>query len=80
MALNEEIYQTLEEQRIIVLSFNDVPILEAAKQIAFYSAMIDAAIDDPMDIAEDQEEIIDYLGENLQEHVENYQRLINAKM
>ena len=80
MAVDEYTYKVLEEQRALVLALNDIPIIETAKDIAFYSAMLDAALDDPFDDEEDQEEILAYFKKNLQDLIETYQQLVNDKL
>lgn len=80
MAVDEYTYKVLEEQRALVLALNDIPIVETAKDIAFYSAMLDAALDDPFDDEEEQEEILAYFKKNLQELIETYQQLVNDKL
>lgn len=80
MAVDSYTYKVLEEQRALVLALNDIPIVETAKDIAFYSAMLDAALDDPFDGEEEQEEILAYFKKNLKELIETYQQLVNDKL
>lgn len=77
MALSPLVYKTLEEQLELCMEIDDADITEAAKKIAFYTAMIDAALDDPFDDEEDQAEILKYLKKDLQQLTETYQELVN---
>lgn len=70
----------IEEYYDVCTQFDDIDILDQSKSIAFYNAMIDAAKDDPMDDAEDQAALLEYLRRCLKEHVETYQQLVNAKL
>lgn len=76
----EVLIEIIDQQFDICMSFDDSEILEEAKAIAFYSAMIDAALDDPLDNAEEQSEMLDYLKKTMQDHIETYQQLVNAKL
>lgn len=73
-----EIYiTTCEEQRELVNSLVTTEINEVALDIAFYYAMHDAAIDDPLDDEEEQTALIAYFLGRLKELVERYQSLVN---
>lgn len=80
MYVDTYVYEVLQEQHDLVMALDDAPIIEAAKEIAFYSAMIDAALDDPMDDAKEQDEMLSYLKKLHTEHVEQYQQLVNERL
>ena len=80
MALSQFTYQVFNAQLETVVALEDVAITEAAKKIAFYVAMLDAAIDDPFDNDEDQNEMIEYIQTHLTELTETYQSLVNDKL
>ena len=77
MALEPYLIKVVNDQRDLVLALEDPDITRHAKLIAYYSAMRDAAIDDPMDDPEDQKDILALLESRLQEHIETYQDLVN---
>lgn len=66
-----------EGERVKVLAIEDPKVDEAAKNIAYYAAMIDAAIDDPLDDTDEQEALLAYFKQNLEEHIEHYVPLVN---
>ena len=78
MALSDFMLSVMHDQLEKVLALNVPTIDEAAKKIAFYSAMIDAALDDPMDDPEDQTDTLAYMRAEHQKLVEQYQQLVNA--
>ena len=77
MALSQFTYQVFQDQLETVVALEDAAVTEAAKKIAFYVAMLDAAIDDPFDDEEEQREILEYIQTHLTELTETYQSLVN---
>ena len=67
----------VEQQEAIVTDLTDPRVDHAARFIAFYAAMIDAAKDDPMDTEEEQNDALAYFNDKLTHWVEHYQKLIN---
>lgn len=80
MAIPQFVYNILEEQMTLVMNIDDPIIIEETKKIAFYAAMLDAALEDPMDDADDHAEMLEFLKKNITEHVETYQSLVNDKL
>lgn len=78
MPIAQFVYDVVKQQEELVMTYESPEILEHAKKIAFYSAMLDAAIDDPLDAPDDQEEILEYFNNLLTELIESYQKLIHA--
>jgi hypothetical protein len=77
MALSQILIDTISENETLVLSLDNIEITEAAKKIAFYHAMVEAAKDDPIDDPEDQAETLAYLQMALNEITETYMILVN---
>ena len=63
-----------------VCELNTPEITQTALKTAYYSAMLDACINDPMDDEKDQEEYLTMLKARLLEHTEAFQTLVNAKL
>jgi hypothetical protein len=80
MPILPSVMRVLEEQQELVLNLDDDVITETAKKIAFYSAMLNAAIVDPADDPEEQEEFLAFFKTKLTELIELYQSLVNEKM
>lgn len=78
MAINKFVYEVLETQRQKVLDIQSNEITILAKDIAFYSAMIDAAIDDPLTPEADQDEMLAFLKDELNKLVNVYQIKVNS--
>lgn len=77
MAIERFVMKTIEDGRTQVLAIDDPAVILEAKNIAFYSAMIDAGEDDPVEDEDAHLEIINYLRFELKSHVETYQELTN---
>jgi hypothetical protein len=80
MALDPYVFQTLEEQKALVLALDDSAVTESAKSVAFYSAMLDAAPEDPLDDPKEMEEMLTYLKKCLAEELDTYMSLVNDLM
>lgn len=77
MALADYLLNTINQYEAQVLAIDNEEVTQLAKKIAYYSAMIDAALDDPLDDDALQEETLAYLRKVHTEHVESYQILVN---
>lgn len=71
------VYKTINEQRDICISLTDPDLINAALELSFYTAMLDAARDDPMDNAAEQEELIEFFADQIQVLTGKYQELVN---
>ena len=77
MSVPRILWLEIDEQRLLVHEINDERVIHLSKNIAYYSAMIDAAEADPLNDPEDQQEVIAFLRETLQRNIEEYQQLVN---
>lgn len=77
MAVSPTVWLTIDEQRLMVHEINDERVIHLSKNIAYYSAMIDAAEADPLDDPDDHQEVLTFLRESLQRNIEEYQQLVN---
>lgn len=83
MAIAYNVMKVFNDQKALVLALDDPAITELAKEIAFYSAMIDAALSDPDDdpeFQEFQEEFLQIFKTRQTELVETYQSLVNEQL
>jgi hypothetical protein len=77
---NGYVLNVIADQLQQVLRIDDPRVIREAKNIAFYSAIIDAAEDDPIEDAEDHADYLEFFNEHLTAHVEEYQKLVNELM
>lgn len=68
----------VEEQHAKVRALAVQEITEVAEDIAYYSAMIDAAEDDPLNDREEHYAMLAYLKKEHKDLVEHYQSLVNS--
>lgn len=80
MSPDKFLLKIIEGELKKVVALDDPRITHHALRIAFYSAMHDAALDDPMEDAEDQTSMLEYFTSKITEHVETYQKLVNDAM
>lgn len=80
MAIHPIVLEELEKQYDLVVALETPQIIAAAKSIAFYCAMLDAQIDDPMDAPESNEEIRTFFLSKHDDYVAEYQNLVNAEL
>lgn len=73
----DHLIAVVEEQESIVLALENPKIDEAAKHVAYYHAMLDACLSEPLDDPEDQNAMLAYIRDNLAEHTDVYQQLVN---
>ncbi len=78
MAIASNLLKIVKDYEQTCIAINDPQINLAAKFVAYYSAMINASEEDPMEDDVEQAEMLEYLTGEHVKHVENYQRLINA--
>jgi len=64
----------------LVINMTDSRIIKTALELAYYTAMLDAANDDPLDSYDDQEELCDMFEEKIQTLTEKFQSLVNDKL
>lgn len=62
----------------IVVSIKDPNVIETALRLAYYTALRDAAIDDPMDDLDDQQEALDICSVEIREATTMFHQLTNA--
>jgi len=80
MAIHSYVYNVLADQHAITVALDTPEIIQAAKHVAFYCAMLDAQKDDPFDNAEDNAEMHKFLSDQLKTFVECYQDLVNNEL
>lgn len=80
MPIPEYLKNIVEEQEALCIALTDPEITEAAKHIAFYAAMIEAAKADPMDTEGEQTDALAHFHHNLTHWVERYQTLVNEAL
>lgn len=80
MTLDPLVLKVLKEQLALVLALTSPEIREAAALVAFYTAMIDAALDDPMDDEEEQEAMLAFLRHEQDVALSTYMSLVNEQM
>jgi hypothetical protein len=80
MAIAEFVLDMLDKQEALVLRIEDPQVTLLAKKIAFYSAMIDAAVSEPDEDDIDQREFLELFRQRHTELVETYQALVNDHM
>lgn len=80
MTIPAIVLKTIKDYEQVCIAIDDPQINLAAKFVAYYSAMIDAAEDDPMEDVDEQAAILDYLKAEHKKHTENYQQLTNDKL
>lgn len=68
---------TIDDWHTKTLALDTPEIIQEAKEIAFYSTMIWAANDDPLDDPDDQELALSQFKEKLEEHTQKYADLVN---
>ena len=67
----------VEEQRVKVSNIESVRKTEAAEDVAYYTAMIDAASHDPLDDPDEAAAMLIFLKKRQQESVDSYQSIVN---
>ena len=77
MSIHPEVLKELKHQLILVLSLTSSEIQDAAGRVAYFSAMIDAAVDDPFEDEEEQAAILALLHNELNTALFNYMSLVN---
>lgn len=80
MSLHPEVLKELKHQLVLVLALTSSEIQDAAGRVAYFSAMIDAADDDPFEDEEDQAEILAILHNELNTALSDYMSLVNDAM
>lgn len=80
MAIAPSVLKIVKDYEQTCIAIDDPQINLAAKFVAYYSAMINAAEDDPMEDAAEQAEMLEHLNHELKHHVEIYQQMINEKV
>lgn len=80
MPLPPHLENVMNSQLALVLNIVDPEVTDAAKRLAYYVAMLDAALDDPMDDSAEQAEVIEFLKTKLDEWTSTYQDLVNKNM
>lgn len=78
MAIAPSVLKIVKNYEQTCVAIDDPKVNLASKHIAYYSAMINAAEDDPFEDIDEQAEMLEYLNYELKQHVEIYQNLINA--
>ena len=63
-----------------VVAMDDPEIIKTALKLAYYSAMLDAAMTDPMDDPEDQQELLAQVLDRMQENTAKFQQLVDDKL
>jgi hypothetical protein len=67
------------ENKTLALS-NSAPIVEFAMRVAYYQAMIDAALADPLDDADEHQAVLELLTARRDEYTETFQALVNDEL
>lgn len=80
MAITSYVMDVFKQQEATVVALDIPEITTLAKRIAFYDAMIDAAVCDPMDDEADQHQMLMYLKTHHYELVQQYQQLVNDQL
>ena len=80
MDIPEYLLDSIEEGRTEVLALDSPEIIHEAKNIAFFNAMLDAALEDPLDDPDEQTMALNFFKKNIQDHVEKYQELVNEAL
>ena len=73
-------YSIMDEYEELVVAIDDPEIVKTALRIAYYSAMLDAALNDRMDHPEDQQEICAHIRGQIEEDTWKFQQLVNDKL
>jgi len=79
MAL-EALMKEVSLQEALVMEMTDRLIISTALRLAYYTAMLDAANDDPLDSYDDQEEICNKFTAKIEELTWKFQDLVNEKL
>jgi len=69
-----------EEYLEMVIARTDDELDDVARRIAYYYAMKQAALDDPLDDDSDHAAMVNYFDDNLTELTEKYMDLVNARV
>jgi hypothetical protein len=77
--LSEHQKKIADEYEEIVTSMDDSVIIKTALKLAYYMAMLDAALADPMDDPEDQNEALELYYKIAHAEIETFQKLVNEK-
>lgn len=77
---NDLVFRVTEEQRILCVALNTPEIIEAAKNIAYYSALLDALHYDPLANFEHNQQLAEFYQTEIIEYVEKYQKLVNEEL
>lgn len=80
MPLPPNLENTIDQQLVLVLNIDSPEVIDSAKRLAYYVAMLDAALDDPQEDDAEQEEVVGYLKDKLDHWVSEYQNLVNQAM
>lgn len=74
------LHQIIQEQQDLVLAIEDPDVIKNAKLIAYYTAMLNAALNSPLDDPHDQESVELFLHAQIVVALEIYQSLINEHL
>ena len=77
MVLPADAYLTMLQYRDKVVDIDRPDIRDLAMNIAYWSAMRDAAVSEPMDETDDQAQALAFIDMWLVKDVETFQKLIN---
>ena len=78
MQVSKVVYDTIEEQLNIVVALTDPKVIETAMKLSFYVAMVDAAKDDPFEQEDEEQELLTFFEDKIQELTEEYQMIVNT--
>lgn len=78
--MSEAMIAVEEEYHDFVVAMDDPSIVKTALSLAYYCAMLDAALADPMDDPADQEDCCARYFEKINTMTHQFQELVNDKL
>lgn len=72
--------ETVKQYEAIVVALEDPMIIKTAMRLAYYSAILDAALDDPLDSQDDHDHLVAWFRQEIHFATENFQRLVNDRL
>jgi len=78
--ISEAMKDTVTKYEEIVLAMDDPTIIRTALKMAYYTAMLDAALFDPLDDSGDQQDLCDWFQNEINIATDAFQSFVNDKL
>ena len=78
--MNEAYMNVIESYEAIVVEMDDPKIIKTALKLAYYMAMFDACMEDPLENQDEQQQVRSHFEKTILEATEQFQILVNEKL